>query len=244
MEDLIDLMTKHTSVRSFKNKKLSTETKNTLITAAQSGASSNFVQAYSIIEVTDSEIRDQIGNISQSAPYVINSGAFYVFVVDYYRHSQLLKKANLSLAGITNMEAVLVGSVDTAIAGQNMALAAESMGLGICYIGGIRNDIGKIAQLLHLPKYTFPLFGMTIGYPLHKNEVKPRLPHKNMSFTNHYNKEKAIDLADYQQITNKYYNTRSSNAQDTDWTKKMQEFLSVARRPDIQAFLQKQGFKI
>lgn len=240
----MNLMKQHTSIRNFKDKKLSEQTKNELITVAQSGSSSNFVQAYSIIDVTDPKIREEIGNISQSAPYVIKSGAFFIFSIDFYRHAQILKKAGLSLAGISNVEALLVGAVDTTIAGQNMALAAESQGLGICYIGGIRNDIIQVADLLHLPKYTVPLFGLTIGYPASKNQLKPRLPRKNISFKNTYDTKMATDLMDYEKITQSYYANRSSNVQKTNWIKKMQDYLSIEHRPDVAGFIKKQGFNL
>ncbi|TKV35119.1 NADPH-dependent oxidoreductase, partial [Citrobacter sp. TBCS-11] len=88
-----------------------------------------------------------------------------------------------------------VAIVDTTIAAQNMTVAAESMGLGICYIGGIRNDTSKVAELLNLPELTLPLFGLTIGLPNSRNEVKPRLPKANILSVNGYNHESLTDLS-------------------------------------------------
>src|SRR5699024_9566544 len=67
-----------------------------------------------------------------------------------------------------------VAVVDTALFGQNFALAAESMGYGICYIGGVRNNPKQISELFNLPEHVIPLFGMTVGVPVKLNEVKPR----------------------------------------------------------------------
>ena len=69
-------MQHHVSVRDFEPTPLSTTVKQQLIAAAQSGSSSNFVQAFSIIEVTDPVIRDEIATISQSAAYVKQTGTF------------------------------------------------------------------------------------------------------------------------------------------------------------------------
>lgn len=55
-----------------------------------------------------------------------------------------------------------------------MAIAAESLGLGICFIGGIRNDVEQIAEILDLPPYTMPLFGLTIGHPVANKEKRNR----------------------------------------------------------------------
>lgn len=85
------------------------------------------------------------------------TGVFYVFVADWYRQAQILRAENKDVKALRNMEALTVAIVDTTIAAQNMTVAAESMGLGICYIGGIRNDTSKVAELLNLPELTLPL---------------------------------------------------------------------------------------
>lgn len=237
MSSLLDQMQHHVSVRDFEATPLSLTVKQQLITAAQSGSSSNFDQAFSTIEVTDIAIRDEIATISQSAAYVKQTGTFYVFVVDLYRQATLLEKAGQSLAGIQNMEALLVATVDTTI-------AAESLGLGICYIGGIRNDIARVAELLRLPAYTVPLFGLTIGIPKTKNQVKPWLPQANQVAQNHYDVSQATDLAQYDQQMQNYYANRGRNQQQTDWSTKNTAFFSEVRRPAVARFLKKQGFTL
>lgn len=92
-------------------------------------------------------------------------------MADWYRQAQILQTENKNVKALQNMEALTVAIVDTTIAAQNMAIAAESMGLGICYIGGIRNDIAKVADLLDLPELTVPLFGLTIGMPKHEMKL-------------------------------------------------------------------------
>ncbi|KSV55642.1 NADPH-dependent oxidoreductase [Pediococcus acidilactici] len=244
MEDVIELMKKHTSVRNFADTSLTDEVKEQLIIAAHAGASSNFVQATSIIDVTDPSIRGQLAEISKSAAYVKQSGAFFVFVADLYRQSQILQQQGLDLAGIKNMEALTVAIVDTAIAGENLAVAAESLDLGICYIGGIRNDLTTVRDLLNLPKFTVPLFGITVGKPTRKNAVKPRMPLHNNTFKNGYDRQAAQDLSEYQKITQAYYAKRSSHAQETDWIRKMTDFFAEPRRTDVAPFLLEQGFTL
>ena len=244
MLDTINLMQKHTSVRSFLPNPLPESVKNQLITAAQSGSSSNFIQATSIIEVTDIKIREKIAKISKSDAYVKQSGAFFVFVADLYRQANILKRAQLPIGGVQNTEALLVGIVDTAIAGENMAIAAESLDLGICFIGGIRNDLNSVKELLNLPEYTVPLFGLTVGVPVQKNKVKPRMPKSNISFKNGYDTAASKNLTSYDEKTRQYYANRSSAAQDTDWSHKMLQFFAEPKRPDVAEFIKKQGFTL
>lgn len=244
MTPTIDLMQQHTSVRHFKEEVLAPEVKQQLLNAAYSGSSSNFVQATSIIEITDEKIRHQLADSTQSAPYVKKSGAFYVFVADLYRQAAILEKAKQPLAPIENMEALLVSVVDTTIAAENMALAAESLDLGVCFIGGIRNNLELVKELLHLPKYTIPLFGLTIGIPEEKNEPKPRLPQKNTVFTNTYNELASKNLIDYDELTAHYYQNRQTSSQNTNWSQKMLAFFAEPQRGDVAKFLKEQGFSL
>ena len=85
MNQTIEKMLVHASVRDFKAEPLPAQTKDLLLKAAQSGASSNFIQAYSIIEVADVNLRREIAKISGSDAYVNQTGVFYVFVADWYR---------------------------------------------------------------------------------------------------------------------------------------------------------------
>lgn len=55
-------------------------------------------------------------------------------------------------------------------------LIAESMGLGVCYIGGVRDVIIKISELLNIPYYIFPVFRVIVAYPNERNDIKPRIP--------------------------------------------------------------------
>ncbi len=71
---------------------------------------------------------------------------------------------------LSGIDASIVGAVDASLAAQNLAIAAESMGLGICYIGGVRDAIIEITELLDLPDYVYPVFGIAVGHPIETNE--------------------------------------------------------------------------
>lgn len=244
MNQFVEKMKEHVSVRDFEPTLLDEATKKDLISAAQSGSSSDFVQAFSIIEVSDEKLRQELGKLAHCESYVSQTGVFYVFVADLYRQSTMLTATGASLDGLKNSEALLIATVDTTIAAQNMAVAAEMMGLGVCYIGGIRNDIQRVAELLHLPAFTVPLYGMTIGKSRSKNQVKPRLPRKNQVSQNYYDQKLLTELSDYDDIVKNYYVTRQTNAQEITWSAKNVDFWNHVRRPNVAAFLKKQGFKL
>ncbi|KRN97693.1 oxygen-insensitive NADPH nitroreductase [Companilactobacillus kimchiensis] len=244
MNSTIENMLQHVSVRDFKNESISNENKNALLLAAQSGSTSEFVQAFSIIEITNPQLRKEIADITISSPHVKKAETFYIFVADLNRQATILKRNKQNLDGIKNMESLLVATVDTTIAAQNMAIAAESMGLGICYIGSIRNNIKQVANLLNLPKFTFPLFGMTVGVPNIKNQHKPRLFTQNQVATNSYDNQTFNDLSNYDEEVKNYYLNRKSHPQDTTWTDKNLTMFDHVHRPEVASFLNEQGFSL
>ncbi|MGX7197699.1 NADPH-dependent oxidoreductase [Enterococcus olivae] len=240
--DFLNQFTSHSSVRSFERKDLPEELKMQLLQAAQSGSSSNFVQAYSIIEIRDPDKRHEIEQIANGMGHVENTGVFYLFVADLNRNYQIARETTQDLKAITSMESLIVSIIDTTIAAQNMAVFAESQGLGICYIGGIRNDLDRISEMLELPAYTFPLYGLTIGYPKNKNEVKPRLFAEEILKIDRYQEADPVVIAEYDQRMNHYYQQRSRNTRCTDWSQRVQAHYHTLRRPEVFDFLVKQGF--
>lgn len=244
MNSTIENMLQHVSVRDFADKTVTTEQKKELIAAAQHGSTTEFVQAFSIIEITDSKLRSELADITISSPHVKKADTFYVFVADLHRQANILRANNESLDSIKNMEALLLSTVDTTIAAQKMAVAAESMGLGICYIGSIRNNIAQVAKLLQLPDFTIPIFGMTIGVPKSKNQLKPRMAPNNQVSTNSYNETQFNDLSDYDKTVKNYYTNRKTNPANTSWTEKNLDIFKEVHRADVADFLRKQGFSL
>ena len=174
--DILNSIANHRSIRSFSDKKVSDEMLLQLVTAAQTAPTSSNVQAYSLIRVKDPEKRQAIATIAGNQKHVVEAPVFLVFCADLYR----LKQAG-ELDGrefnTDYMETFIVSTVDTALVAQNLLVAAELTGLGGVYIGAVRNDMKKVTELLELPPYTYPLFGMCIGYPnLDKYpDKKPRI---------------------------------------------------------------------
>lgn len=239
----INLLTTHASVRKYKEEALPKEALHDIIRAGQHAASSNFVQAYSLIHVTDKEKRAQLAELSENPQQILSAGAVLVLCIDFYR---LQKGASLLNKDIdyTHAESLLVGATDVALFAQNIAIAAESKGYGICYIGGVRNAPEEISDLLNLPDGVAPMYGMSIGVPDEANEVKPRLPIEAILHENAYDGDKYEDLIPaYDETMNDYYMNRGSNQKDAAWSDSMAAFLGTPRRPHMKDFLKKRGFK-
>jgi len=239
---VIDLLTSHSSVRRYKDEPISRETVEELVRAGQHAASSHFVQACSVIYVTDPDKRGQLAELSKNRRQFYTAGAVLVFCMDYNRLSHAAKLHGREI-DFSVMENVLVGAIDTALFAQNVAIAAESKGYGICYIGGVRNEIEEIAEVLELPRGVVPLFGMSIGVPNEANGVRPRLPLEAVLHENKYDTTKYDEyLRSYDETMREYYASRDTNQKDTTWSQQMADFLENPQRTHIKAFLEKQGF--
>jgi FMN reductase (NADPH) len=236
------LLRSHTSVRKYTGEEIPRETVIDLIETAQMAASSHFVQAYSVIWVTDEEKKQKLGELSKNDFQFKTAGASFLFCVDFKRLYEAGKKHDVEIV-VDSAENMLVGVTDVALFAQNFVIAAEAEGYGICYIGGARSAASEISELFNLPEYVFPLFAMTIGTPTKMNETKPRLPVAAVLHENSYNAEQYDTLLDeYDATMEQYYASRSSNQKMATWTKQMADFLVVQRRPEIKAFLAEKGF--
>lgn len=242
--ETIEIMQHHTSVRHFKDEKIPREDFIEIIKATQGAASSHFIQAYSIIHVTDEQKRKQIMEYANNQKQITTCSDFLVFCCDYKRLEHVCQKYDIEIE-FAHLESFIMTVVDTSLIAQNTLTAAESLGYGGCYIGGIRNNIEKVSNILALPDKVFPLFGMTLGIPAENNEVKPRLPIEAILHENTYNEESYTEILDaYDRVMTEYYSLRSANTKDTNWTKEMAHFFKDKRRMHMKEFIASKGFDV
>ena len=127
---------------------------------------------------------------------------------------------------------------------QNVVTADESEGIGICFIGGVRNDPERVIKLLDLPTLVFPLFGLCLGYPDQHPDQKPRLPQAVVMHHNRYSYsgiEQGL-INQYDAHVKEYYIARTSGKLSHTWSEQMQTVAAEQTRSFMQEILQKQGF--
>ena len=179
-------------------------------------------------------------------PYVVDNGYLFVFVLDYYRHNLINENVDFDMqTSFESAEGLLVGAIDVALVSENVALAAEDMGYGIVYLGSLRNDVARVKEILDLPEYAFPLFGMAVGEPAddENGAPKPRLPfehvfHKTFTIAMLKNKEK---LFRNMMKISEYYKERTNGKRQETWSQQVAGFLSGKTRLDMLEELNKSG---
>lgn len=139
-------------------------------------------------------------------------------------------------------EAFIVATVDAALAAQNAAVAAESMGLGICYLGGLRNHIEAVSELLGLPSLVYPVFGMTIGRPAEAPAPKPRLPRPVVYHEERYDVSRDAGLRAYDETVRAYYRERTGGRREHGYRELVARTLAEPRRAHMASYLKARGF--
>lgn len=237
MTPTIDLLCAHRSIRAFTSQPLTSAQRQSIIEASQAASSSSFLQCSSIIRVTDSAMRATLAELSGGQQYVAQAAEFWVYCADFQRHQQICPEASLGWA-----EQLLLGCIDTALMAQNALVAAESLGMGGVFIGGLRNQIEKVSALLGLPRFVLPLFGLCLGWPDQNPALKPRLPQKLVVHENHYQPLDQEVLATYDHDVLDYYQHRGDHKRQESWSEQIQRILVKESRPFILDYLHKQGW--
>ena len=227
----------HRSIRHFTDEPISEAQREAIINSARATSSSSFLQCSSIIRITDKALREELVTLTGGQKHVAQAAEFWVFCADFNRHLQICPDAQLGLA-----EQLLLGVVDTAMMAQNALIAAESLGLGGVYIGGLRNNIEAVTKLLKLPQHVLPLFGLCLGWPADNPDLKPRLPASILVHENSYQPLDKDALAQYDEQLAEYYLTRGSNNRRDTWSDHIRRTIIKESRPFILDYLHKQGW--
>ena len=215
MSETITLMKSHTSVRRFKEEAIPQEDLNEILSAAQMASSWKNFQSYSVILVRSQEKKDALFElVPQEA--IRQSAAFLLFVRDLNR-AEKGARLHTDTFQPQGVEGLLITSVDAALAGQNTLLAAESLGYGGVIIGLVRYKSVEVAELFNLPDYTYPVFGIALGVPNQKHDVKPRLPLENVVFEEEYQEQTAEVIEAYDRVQTEYAGARAT----TTWSQRL-----------------------
>ncbi len=242
MNPVIEQLASHRSIRRYTDQPVDEALLHDLLRAGQGAATSSFIQAYSIVQVTDPSVRDAIAHVAHNQRWVREAPVFLLMCADLNRVARAVRKSlDEELAVYT--EHFITATVDTALMAQNVMVAAESAGLGAVFIGGIRNDPATVSELVALPDLVYPVFGLCLGWPDQDPEIKPRMPVELVLHQERYRAEGIAEAVDrYDDLMRDYYAQRSENRRDSDWSAPTAEAVQRKTRPHMLDFLRGRGF--
>ncbi|HLT64671.1 MAG TPA: oxygen-insensitive NADPH nitroreductase [Pseudohongiella sp.] len=239
---VLDLLRSHRSIRKFTSQPIAEELLQQILLAGQSAATSSFLQGATVIRVRNPESRRKLAEYAGNQPYVATAAEFLVFCADLKRAGSACERYGKPFAG-DYTEQFIIATVDAALMAQNTVVAAESAGLGICYIGGLRNNPRQVSDLLKLPRGVYPVFGLCLGYPDQNPEQKPRLPLSVIVKDEVYDDSHDLPAIEvYDEQVREYYRTRTGGGHGICWSEQVATLLSEKSRPHMRAFLAEQGF--
>ena len=248
----IELMHQHGSVRHYKTDPLPKEMIETIVAAGQRAATSSNLQMFSVVALTDLEKRTQMQAYCGNQKHISQAPVFLTWVADLSRLDRICEARGYTQQA-SMVENFLLAAVDAVIAAQNAGLAAESMGLGFCYIGAIRNNPRQVIQLLKLPRLTFPVVGMTLGWPVKAPMIRPRLPLEAVLHWDAYdpqNEDEQLTLYDLEMIETGIYRGRQVKADDPisteqyGWREHSARRVAQVVRPHLREVLLEMGFEL
>ncbi|MHB1372330.1 MAG: nitroreductase family protein [Thauera sp.] len=214
LNPFIEQLLTHRSVRAFMPDPVSEAQLAAIVAAAQSAASSSNLNLWSVVAVRDAGTRAQLAECAGGQAHVREAPLQLVWLADLARLRRVAAQLDRASAGLDYTELFLTAVIDTALAAQNAAAAAESLGLGTVYIGGMRNRPEEVARLLVLPPEVFAVFGMCVGTPdpAQPAAVKPRPPQRVVLHHERY----ALDSQDegieaYNQAMARFYAEQKMN---------------------------------
>jgi hypothetical protein len=133
------------------------------------------MQLYSIVISQTEEEKSKLVPLHFNQAVARNAPVLLTFIADFNRFTKWCTVNNAN-SGYNNFLSFFTAAIDTLLVAQNVCIAAENYGLGICYLGTTTYNAREIIQVLNLPKLTFPVTTIALGYPDEAPELTDRIP--------------------------------------------------------------------
>ena len=192
MNETIKELYERKSVRVFTEREIEEEKVQTILRAATEAPTAGNQQLYTIIDVTDQKLKERLAVTCDNQPFIAEADMVLVFVADCQKWYEGFKDAGAAPRN-PGVGDLMLAVTDTAIAAQNAVVAAQSLGIGSCYIGDIMENAEMHKEILQLPEYTFPAVMLVFGYPT-KQQVEREKPQRvDLSHVVHENAYRTMD---------------------------------------------------
>jgi len=197
MNPVIDILLQRKSMRAYEDQPISPEVRAEILKATFRAPTAGNLMLYSILDITDQKIKDRLAVTCDNQPFIARAPMVWIILADYQRWfdyfvasgvPELCEQRGLDIRHPQEGD-LFLACCDAMIAAQNAVIAAESLGLGSCYIGDIMEQYETHKQLLDLPPYVFPIGMLVFGYPTQQQkdrEYTPRFDEKFIVFENRY----------------------------------------------------------
>jgi len=171
----LELILSHRSIRKYTQQSIDASTLNQILEAGTRASTTGNMQVYSIVVTQDEAMKQALSPCHFNQPLVKQAPVVLTFCADFNRFNKWCSQRSAE-PGYDNFLSFTTAAIDALLVAQNVALAAESFGIGICYLGTTTYTASRIIDILKLPKGVVPITTITMGYPAETPELTDRLP--------------------------------------------------------------------
>ena len=177
MNPTIETLLNHKTIRNYKSDPIDDKVLATILDAGFRASTTGNMQVYSVIVSKDAEKRKELCKLHFNQKMVEQAPVILTFCADFNRFNKWCKLRDAD-PGYDNFLSFYTASIDALLVSQNVAVAAESFGLGICYLGTTTYQADKLIEFFNLPEGVVPVTTIVVGYPDESPEQVDRLPAK------------------------------------------------------------------
>ncbi len=208
MNETLNLLYQRKSTRAFLEKQIPKEAKEAILKSAMQAPTAGNQMLYTVLDITDKSIKERLAQTCDNQPFIAKADMVLVFLADYKRWHDTFRYAGCEIRKPLAGE-LLLSTADAIIAAHSAVVAAESLGIGSCYIGDVLEKYEAHVELFNLPDYVYPAAMVVFGYPTESQTARvkpPRFDSKYIVFENTY---KTLDKNEHIEM----YQERASRSQ-------------------------------
>lgn len=202
MNEVIKQLYERKSVRVFEDKEISAEDKAYILESATQAPTAGNQQMYTILDITDQGLKDKLAESCDHQPFIAKAKLVLVFCADYQKWYDAFEAGGCEPRK-PGMGDLMLAVTDTAIAAQNAVVAAQSLGIGSCYIGDIMENCEIHQEMLNLPPYVFPAAMLVFGYPTQQQIDRKKPERVAMKHIVHENGYRHMDASELKEMFSK-----------------------------------------
>lgn len=208
MNEVMQVLMQRKSVRAYTDEPISAEVREAILQATLRAPTAGNLMLYSILDITDQAIKDRLAVSCDHQPFIARASMVWLFLADYQRWYDYFLASGVEEVCAQRGEPMrrpaegdlFLACSDALIAAQNAVVAAESFGIGSCYIGDIMEQYEVHKELLGLPQYVFPICMLVFGHPTQQQkdrEMTTRFDSKFIVFENRYHR---LDKPEFEEM--------------------------------------------
>ncbi len=199
MNEIIQSLYDRKSVRVYEERPVPEEIKQEILKATVQAPSAGCQQLYTILDITDQKLKDALSESCDHQPFIAKAPMVLIFCADCKKWYDAYLEAGCA-PRVPGAGDLMLAVTDAAIAAQNAVVAAESFGLGNCYIGDIMENYERQRELLHLPEYVFPAVMLVFGWPTAQQKERVKPARCGMNHIVHENTYRSMDGSELREM--------------------------------------------